>query len=175
MNNIIEIKSIYTININEFYGSNSLSSNKYKNKSDMYKVLLIDQDYSDYLFKEIYDLQLQGYITIVLYPEKLTEIFNNIDEINKFLDAGCFFILDAKSLEGDYGRSIKNTAKYLLKNNIYNFILKNHVSEDRLNSKIKNIDKLKEKLISNLECLVNDEVIEQSNRRIKKKKLLGIF
>ena len=175
MSSIIDIKPVYTINLNEFYGANLLNENKYRNKSDRYKVLLIDQGYSDYIFKEIYDLQLLGHIIIIMYPEKLTDIYNNIEEINKFLDAGCLFILDAKSLEGDYGRSIKNTAKQLLEKNIYSFIIKNHVSEDMLNNKIKRDNKIREKLISNLNHLVNDEIIESSKRRVKKKKLLGVF
>lgn len=175
MSSIIDIKPVCTINLNEFYGANLLNENKYRNKSDRYKVLLIDQDYSDYVFKEIYDMQLLGYITIIMYPEKLTDIYNNIEEINQFLDAGCLFILDAKSLEGDYGRNIKSTAKQLLEKNIYSFIIKNHVSDNMLNNKIKKLDKVKETLRDNLEKVVNDEIIEPSKRRIKKKKLLGIF
>lgn len=175
MSSIIDIKPVCTINLNEFYGASLLSENQYKNKSDKYKVLLIDKDYSDYVFKEIYDMQLLGYITIIMYPEKLTDIYNNIEEINQFLDAGCLFILDAKSLEGDYGRNIKSTAKQLLEKNIYSFIIKNHVSENTLNNKIKKNNKIKEKLISNLNHLVNDEIIEPSKRRVKKKKLLGVF
>lgn len=175
MGNIKKFKSINDIELNEFYGASEFNFKEYIKKSNKYKIILIDENYSDYVFKEIYDMQINGDIVIILYPEKLEKITKNIEEINHFLDAGCLFILDAKSLEGDYGRSVKNVAKYLLEKNIYNFIIKNRVSEDRIENKIIKFNNVKDKLLNNLECLVNDEVIEQSNRRIKKKKLLGIF
>lgn len=166
--NTIEIKKISEINISNFYLGNLLKKNHYKSNQCIYKVIFIRKKH-EYIFKRIYDLQLLGYIVIIMYPERLMCINNDIREINKFLKASCFFALDAKSLNGCYGRRIKNTATILFNKRIYSFIIKNNISDDILNNKIKKLIGEKDFLIKNLKKITNNEVIDPLYIRIRKK------
>ncbi len=171
MKNIIESKGMDIIN---FYNPSGI---KISNNIDKkYKFINIEEDYSSTIFKEIYDIQLKGDIPIILYPEKLIPIIDNISNINDFIDSDCLFVLDAKSLEGDYGRAIKNTSKVLLENKIYSFINKNRVAEEDVSKAISKYKEYNDILEESIEKLNNGELVEFSGRRVKpKKKLLGIF
>lgn len=171
MKNIKENKEIDIIN---FYNPKAIKLSN-KNIDKKYKVIEVEEDYSDSLFKEIYDMQLKGLIPIILYPEKLIPIIGNINNINDFIDSDCLFILDAKSLEGDYGRSIKNTSKVLIENKIYNFINKNRVAEEDISKAILKYKGYNEILEDSIEKLNNGELVDFSGKRVKPKKLLGIF
>lgn len=172
MRNITESKDIDIVN---FYSSKDLKiSNKNIHKN--YKFINVEEDYTSTVFKEIYDMQLKGQVPIVLYPEKLIPIIDNISNINDFIDSDCLFVLDAKSLEGDYGRAIKNASKTLLKNKIYNFINKNRVAEEDIHKIVSKYKGYNEILEENIEKLNNREIVEFYGKRVKpKKKLLGIF
>ncbi|MGG7078752.1 CpsB/CapC family capsule biosynthesis tyrosine phosphatase [Clostridium sardiniense] len=173
MGNVVNLKELDLINL---YAPKNIKINDKNLDINRYKVLEIEGYYPSNIFKDIYDIQLKGYIPIVLYPEKLIPIIDNISDINDFIDSDCLFVLDAKSLEGDYGRAIKNTSKVLLENKIYNFINKNRVSEDDISTVISKYKGYDEILEESIEKLNNGELIEFSGRRVKpKKKLLGIF
>lgn len=173
MKNVIELKELDLINL--YNPENNKISDKNLDTS-RYKVLELEEDYPSDIFKDIYDIQLKGDIPIILYPEKLIPIIDNASNINDFIDSDCLFILDAKSLEGDYGRAIKNTSKTLLENKIYNFINKNRVSEEDIDKTISRYKGYSDILEESIKILNNGELVEFSGRRVKpKKKLLGIF
>lgn len=171
MSDILNFKEIDIVN---FYSPTEKNINKSIDKK--YKFIDIEDDFSSQVFKEIYDIELDGYIPIILYPEKISAIVNDINNLNDFIDADCLFVLDAKSLVGDYGRAIKNLSKTLLENKIYNFIDKNRVSKKDINKfilKYKGYDEILERSIQSLNSA---EVVEFHGRRVKpRRKILGIF
>lgn len=172
MRNITENKDMDIVN---FYSSKDLKISN-KNIYINYKFINVEEDYASTVFKEIYDMQLEGKVPIVLYPEKLMPIIDNISNINDFIDSDCLFVLDAKSLEGDYGRAIKNISKTLLENKIYNFIDKNRVAEEDISKIISKYKGYNNILEESIEKLNTGEIVEFFGRRVKpKKKLLGIF
>ena len=173
MERSIKLKELDLINL--YNPENTEISNKNLDIS-RYKVLELDEDYPSDIFKDIYDIQLKGDIPIILYPEKLIPIIDNVSNINDFIDSDCLFVLDAKSLKGDYGRAIKNTSKTLLENKIYSFINKNRVSEEDIDKDLLRYKGYNVILEESIEKLNNEELVEFYGRRVKpKKKLLGIF
>ena len=171
MKNVTEVKDMNLIN---FYNPNEIKICSDFNK--IYKFINVDQNYESTVFKEVHDVQLNGFIPIILYPEKLIPIINDINNINDFLDSNCLFMLDAKSLKGDYGRAVKNLAKTLLENKIYNFINKNRVSKNDIDKIISKYEGCSEFMGQNIKKLNNGEIIDFNRRRIKfRKKILGIF
>lgn len=173
MKSTIKLKELDLINLYNL--ENTEISNKNLDIS-RYKVLELDEDYPSDIFKDIYDIQLKGDIPIILYPEKLIPIIDNVSNINDFIDSNCLFVLDAKSLEGDYGRAIKSTSKTLMENKIYSFINKNRVAEEDISKAVSKYKGYNDILEESIEKLNDGELIEFSGRRVKpKKKLLGIF
>lgn len=97
--------------------------NKYKDvvTSSIYRIVEI-ASWDRNIFKKLYEVQLNGFIPIIKYPEKIKEIKNNPNIINHFIDSNCLFLLDVKSINGRLGATTKRIANGFLKHNLYNFI-----------------------------------------------------
>lgn len=74
------------------------------------------------IFDIIYELQVMGINLILAHPERYKFIIDNPSVINKFIDEGILFQMNAGSICGDFGKTVKKTAEVLLKNGVYNFI-----------------------------------------------------
>lgn len=173
MKKVIKIKDM---DIKNMYNPNNIEFNDKNINFEMYKLLDLEEDYLPSIFKKIYDIQLNGYIPIILYPEKLKSIVEDVNNINDFIDANCLFILDAKSLEGDYGSKIRKVSKIILKNRIYNFINKNRVAEEKIRNIISKYEGCSEVLEESFKNLINCDLVEFLGRRVNiRKKILGVF
>ena len=69
------------IDIKSIYNPDNIQFNDKNINLDMYKLLDLEEDYLPSIFKKIYDIQLDGYIPIILYPEKLKNILNDVNNI----------------------------------------------------------------------------------------------
>lgn len=164
------------IDIKSIYNPDNIQFNDKNINLNMYKLLDLEEDYLPSIFKKIYDIQLDGYIPIILYPEKLKNILNDVNNINDFIDANCLFILDAKSLEGYYGSKVRKVSKIILKNRIYNFINKNRVTEDKIRKVIDKYEGCSEVIEESFRNLINGDLVEFLGKRINvRKKILGVF
>lgn len=164
------------LDLNRLYYPAGPEINKDIKLPDKYKVIEIkDNEFDDSIFKEIYDIQLKGDFVIILYPERCTNIIEDIECINNFIDYGCLFVLDCKSLEGDYGRGAKNAAKELLKNKIYSFVVKNHVTDETIKKYLSKYNNYEFILEDAIEDIISGEWVDFMGHVIRKKKLLGIF
>lgn len=74
------------------------------------------------MFDIIYELQVMGIKLILAHPERYKFIIDKPSIINKFIEEGILFQMNAGSISGKFGKSVKKTAEILLKNGIYNFI-----------------------------------------------------
>ncbi|MDP4261679.1 MAG: CpsB/CapC family capsule biosynthesis tyrosine phosphatase [Bacteroidota bacterium] len=70
----------------------------------------------------LFEMQMQGYQTIIAHPERYVYLERNKDFYTELKDTGCYFQLNLLSLSGHYGRSVVDLAHYLLKNGFYNIV-----------------------------------------------------
>lgn len=74
------------------------------------------------IFDVIYEIQLMGVKVIIAHPERYLSIVENPSFINRFIEEGYLFQVNAGSIEGKFGKKIKKTAELLITNRIYSFI-----------------------------------------------------
>ena len=91
------------------------------NDSDYLLFELPMHKFDEETFDVIYELQILGLKLILAHPERYKPIINDPSLINKFINEGLLFQLNAGSIEGRFGKEVKKTAETLLENNIYNF------------------------------------------------------
>jgi len=70
-----------------------------------------------YLFR----LQLKGYIPLIAHPERYHFLKTNKNHYHDWFDRGCELQLNLLSLTGYYGPTVRDTALYLLKNQLVHF------------------------------------------------------
>lgn len=129
----------------------------------------------------LYELQVKGITPILAHPERYRPIIEKPERINKFINEGFLFQMNAGSIEGKFGNSVKKTAEILLENNIYNFIGSDaHNDGNRCPGIATGIElaKKKNKISEELfresgRRLLNNQDIEFIGKKIKEKK--GIF
>ena len=73
------------------------------------------------LYDFLYQLQLSGYYVVLAHPERYSYFHSNKKEYQKLKKAGCLFQLNLLSTVGYYGKDVAETAKYLLKKDLYDF------------------------------------------------------
>lgn len=70
----------------------------------------------------LYEVQLKGVVIILAHPERYIEFIKKPSLINKFLEEGFLFQLNAGSISGDFGKDVKKTAEIFLAHDIYSVI-----------------------------------------------------
>lgn len=74
------------------------------------------------LYDILFEIQLKGYKPILAHPERYIFYHNSFENFQKLKRAGCLFQLNLLSLTEQYGKSVQNTAKKLIKENFYDFV-----------------------------------------------------
>ncbi|MCX8128927.1 MAG: phosphoesterase [Clostridia bacterium] len=114
------------------------------NSNNISKIMTLRMDHSPYILiefpcclfsseyiKNLKRMQKEGIVPIIAHPERSRYFVKNIDALHRLIEAGCVIQLDAASIAGVYGYSIKRVAKKLLKLNIPSFVASNaHFSDD---------------------------------------------
>ena len=121
----------------------------------------------DYLF----ELKLKGYIPIIAHPERYEYYQDNYKELKSLKQSGVLFQSNYSSIAGKYGKECMKTMKYLLENELVDFLGTDVHSENT--SLFDNFDLIKNKIISysskeyfekisnnNALKVINDELIE---------------
>jgi len=70
----------------------------------------------------IFNLQTNGYKTILAHPERYTYWNNNFEAYEKLKDRDVFFQLNINSLSGEYSPMTQKTAEKLIQNNMIDFV-----------------------------------------------------
>ena len=125
----------------------------------------------------LYELKIRGIVPIIVHPERYAEFIKRPTVVNNFIDEGALFQLDACSIDGVFGKEVKETAKIFLKNNIYSFIGSDaHNTRTRTSDITKykdKIDKVSKKFINesikNGEKLIKNQEIKFKGKKIKEK------
>jgi len=74
------------------------------------------------LYDILFEIQLKGYKPILAHPERYIFYHNSFENFQKLKRAGCLFQLNLLSLTEQYGKSVQNTAKKLIKEGFYDFV-----------------------------------------------------
>lgn len=138
--------------------------------------------YSEKLF---YDLQQNGYIPIIVHPERNQEIIERPEMLYQFVKNGTLTQVTAASLSGDFGKKIKSFSLQLIESNLTHF-----VASDAHNTTIRrfrNQEAYKQISLKfgsdyeymfkeNAELLIEGKnVYKEMPERVKKKKLFKLF
>lgn len=135
------------------------------------------------VFDTLYELQVRNIIPIIAHPERYKYIINKPSTINNFINEGYLFQMNAGSLQGIFGESIRKTAEILVSNGIYNFIgsdAHNTTSRSVGISDAVDLADVKNKISSELfressRRLILNEDIEFCGQKVKEKKSIFSF
>ncbi|WP_297426920.1 CpsB/CapC family capsule biosynthesis tyrosine phosphatase [Clostridium sp.] len=137
------------------------------------------------VFDVIYELQIRNIVPIIAHPERYKPIREKVTFINDFIEAGFLFQMNAGSIEGKFGESVRKTAKIFLENNIYNFIGSDaHDIDNRTTGLQKAINILNRENKENInehifekssEDLLKDNVVKFIGKKVKAKKSIFSF
>lgn len=138
----------------------------------------------DEILNNIYELQIRGIVPIIAHPERYKVFLKKPALINKFIEEGFLFQVNAGSLTGHFGRDVKKLAMTYLENRIYSFIGsdghralgRNTDMRDALDL-LDSIDRSYKKAFDeNSHLLIENKEVEFSGKMIKeKRRLLGIL
>jgi protein-tyrosine phosphatase len=124
------------------------------------------------IFDTLYELQVRNIIPIIAHPERYKPFREQPSLINNFIDQGYLFQMNAGSITGKFGESIKKTANIFLENNIYNFIGSDAHNIDNRNTGLKNaIEMLNEK--NNDSEKINKHIFEDSSKKLLKNETIN--
>ena len=59
-----------------------------------------------------------GYVPLVAHPERYTAVCKTPGTVRQWLDMGCHLQMTARSILGEYGKTVQQTAAYLLKQDL---------------------------------------------------------
>lgn len=113
------------------------------------------------IFDILYELQIRDIVPIIAHPERYKPFMEKPTLINEFINQGYLFQVNAGSIEGKFGETVRKTANLFLKNHIYNFI-----GSDAHN--IKNRNTGLKKAISLLNEDINRDIFEDSSQKVLK-------
>ncbi|MFY7829685.1 MAG: tyrosine-protein phosphatase [Flectobacillus sp.] len=72
--------------------------------------------------QRVFEMTKRGYTPIIAHPERYRYWHNMPEAFQRLKDLGCLLQLNILAIEGYYGPDIKECAKSLLKNNLYDLI-----------------------------------------------------
>jgi protein-tyrosine phosphatase len=135
-------------------------------------------------FDIIYEIQVLGIVPVLAHPERYRFIIDKPSAINRFIQEGLLFQMNAGSIRGDFGPLIKKTATTLIEHGVYNFIGSDaHNSTNRIANVSESIkicadkNKLYKDLFekSGKSLLVNKDVEFKGNKIKEKKSFMSFF
>lgn len=117
------------------------------------------------IFETLYELQVRDIVPIIAHPERYKPFREQPLRINDFINEGYLFQMNAGSIEGRFGESIKKTANIFLDNNIYNFIGSDaHDIDNRSTGLRKAMDILNKKSKDNKNF--NEHIFDESSKKL---------
>lgn len=138
-----------------------------------------------YAKQMIFDIQVLGYIPIIVHPERNRELIEDHDLMYEFIEKGALSQVTAASLVGKFGKRVKQFSRQLVEANLTHFIASDahnittrrfcmqEAYEEIKNSYGEEIEYL---FKENAEFLIeNESILKEQPLKIQKKKFLGIF
>ncbi|SFB04622.1 MULTISPECIES: tyrosine-protein phosphatase [unclassified Bacillus (in: firmicutes)] len=138
--------------------------------------------YTEQLF---FDLQLKGFIPVIVHPERNQELIENPDILYQLVKKGALTQVTAASIAGAFGKKIKNFSLQLVEANLTHFIASDAHNVSNRSFKLKEAYSIiRSKYGSDVEFMFKENaalIIEgkhaykEAPERVKKKKFLNIF
>lgn len=169
----------YTSKMVEYYNEGFIST------INNTRYMLIELPMQDFnlteVLDQIYELRVKGIVPIIAHPERYIPFAKKPHLINKLIEEGCLFQLNARSILGGFGKEAKKLSTTYLEHNIYSFFGSDaHRStgsrDTNITEFIEEIDnKTKRMFRANGNAMLADEEVEFKGNKIKEKKGFWIF
>jgi len=75
-----------------------------------------------YAERMLYDLQMEGYIPIIVHPERNSELMESPDRLYSFVRRGALTQITAGSLVGHYGKKIQKFTEQIVETHLTHFV-----------------------------------------------------
>jgi protein-tyrosine phosphatase len=138
-----------------------------------------------YTAQLMYDIQLKGFVPVIVHPERNQEIMENPEVLYQLVKKGALTQVTASSVTGHFGKTIKKFTHQLLEANLTHFIASDAHNTTSRGFKMDEAYGVVEKVFGvefgymlreNAELvLTGKSVYKESPERIKRKKIFGLF
>ena len=168
----------YSKNLLEYYNDKiigTINNTKYM----LIELPMLEFDI-DEVINTIYELQIRGIVPIIAHQERYKPFIKKPSMINKLINEGMLFQMNAGSISGDFGKDVKKTAAKYLEHNVYSFIGSDaHRDRGRdtdMSEALNILESYERKVfINNGKAMLQNEDVEFKGTAVKEKKFLGIF
>lgn len=133
----------------------------------------------------LYDMQIEGYIPIIVHPERNSELIEKPDQLYNFVRNGALTQVTAASLIGNFGKKAERFSEQIIDANLVHFIASDaHNTTNRkfhLKDAYEKINSLfgasmQYMLMENAHLLIdNANVNREEPTRVRQKKFFGLF
>lgn len=76
----------------------------------------------NYALDMLYELKLLGMVPIIAHPERYQYIIDDLTGLNPFIEEGCLIQVNATSIHGGFGKSVRKTVNDMIKHGTIDFI-----------------------------------------------------
>jgi protein-tyrosine phosphatase len=133
----------------------------------------------------MFDIQLKGFVPVIVHPERNQEIIENPEVLYQLVKKGALTQVTASSVTGHFGKTIKKFSHQLLEANLTHFIASDAHNTTSRGFKMDEAYSTVEKVFGidfvymlreNAELILTSKsVYKESPLRVKRKKILGLF
>jgi protein-tyrosine phosphatase len=133
----------------------------------------------------LFDIQLKGFIPVIVHPERNQEIIENPEVLYQLVKKGALTQVTASSVSGHFGKTIKKFSLQLIEANLTHFVASDaHNTSSRGFKMVEAYDVIEKSfgidavymLRENAELVVQGKsVYKEVPERVKRKKILGLF
>jgi protein-tyrosine phosphatase len=133
----------------------------------------------------LFDIQLKGFIPVIVHPERNQEIIENPEVLYQLVKKGALTQVTASSVSGHFGKTIKKFSLQLIEANLTHFVASDaHNTSSRGFKMVEAYDVIAKNFgieavymfRENAELIVRGKsVYKEVPERVKRKKILGLF
>jgi protein-tyrosine phosphatase len=133
----------------------------------------------------LFDIQLKGFIPVIVHPERNQEIIENPEVLYQLVKKGALTQVTASSVSGHFGKTIKKFSLQLIEANLTHFVASDaHNTSSRGFKMVEAYDVIAKNFgieavymfRENAELVVQGKsVYKEVPERVKRKKILGLF
>lgn len=166
---------------------NGMDSNEIQtlNNSQYLFIELPSSHVPRYTEQLLYDIQIKGFIPIIVHPERNQEFHEHPDLLYRLVKNGSLTQVTASSVAGYFGKKVKNFSLQLIDANLTHFVSSDaHNISNRTFKMVESFDVIEKKydidmvymFKENAELLLEgNHVFKEIPERVSRKKFLGIF
>jgi protein-tyrosine phosphatase len=133
----------------------------------------------------LFDIQLKGFIPVIVHPERNQEIIENPEVLYQLVKKGALTQVTASSVSGHFGKTIKKFSLQLIEANLTHFVASDaHNTSSRGFKMVEAYDVVAKNFgieavymfRENAELVVQGKsVYREAPERVKRKRILGLF